>query len=188
MPPVWEESTNPIRQIGSIPRRPTIDTVATGAVRCGYQYTPVLVKNTNGKLTCVESGNANGSYLFGEDNTITLADIDSRRPIVVSGGYSGCRFRVFQTGKGQFTCMHIYNPGTASRLPHVADRYVGISNGKEIATLGSLGLAGPSGCDGVWFTCQLVSANTVRISRLEVGKTGNVLGQVVGMFPGHSFR
>ena len=188
--PVLGASAGAIRRIGAVPRNPTVDTTVPGEIRLKYQFAPAYIDSVAGLLTCLEShvdsDIANGSYLYGEDGIITIADINGSRPIVISGRYSGCKFRVFQTGPDAFTCMHIYNPGRHSTLPAVADRYMAAQRGIFIAELGSVGLALPGSVDSVWFACEIVAANIVQICRMSVDSRGSVVASSVGTYPGRN--
>ena len=181
-------SERSVRVIKRVPRAPALGVPVANFNKMSYLYMPVYVTNMGGLLSCQDasSGGANGSHLWGQDDEITIVDLNEERRTVVSGNYSGCLFKVFKTTPGHFVCMHIYNPGQNTGLLQISDRYIQAQNGTEIATIGSAGLVG-GGINSVWFICEMVSPDRVAISRMQVDTLGHVVRQNSGVYPGVNF-
>lgn len=63
--------------------------------------------------------NANAFYLLFEEGKSTLATLTRAHRIVIGGGYSGCLYSVYHTGRGDYKCIHTARPGGPN-----ADTYV----------------------------------------------------------------
>ena len=163
-----------------------MDRQVQGVSRVNYLYTPANVTLRGGRLSCDENSRGNGAYLYGVDNLTAIVDLNINCSVVVSGRYSGCVFRVVQTGPEAFVCLHIYNPGGNPTLLDDAERYVRSRGWRDIATLGSSGLVQPGRVDSVWFVCELSRPGAVRIARLDASSTGEIVNQFLGEFPGHN--
>ena len=176
----------------AVPRKPVSGLPIPGHDTVFYNQLPIYVTTFGGLLSCqnAQAGGGNGAFLYGEDDRITLADLNTNSQIVVSNNYSGCIFKVFRTGSGNFVCMHIYNSRRQTDLMRDADRYVEAQGGTEVATIGSANISGTvlsGGVDSVWFICEMITPFSVGISRIQVDGSGHAIRQDSGVYPGVNF-
>jgi hypothetical protein len=164
--------------VGSIPSRAATDAVISDSNKIRVMSTPIEATVESGRLSCVaSSGTAvpNGTYIHYKDGWCTVGDMDENQPIVVSGNFSGCWFMVYRSGHGQFKCMHVYRPAgpQADNLVTAAGHYAQAQGWQQLVQLGSTGLIkGP--VDQVWFVAQLRPYREIGVSRMCIGKQGQI--------------
>lgn len=148
------------------------------AAKYKYCLVSVTVSGTN-RLTCTYNTTiaVNGSYLFFQDNWATLCRMDTIRPIVVSGGFSGCAFKVYRGG-GAFFAAHIARPGGAGADANVTllDDYARQKGWQEVQAVPTSGVIGANpGATTVAIVSELTgnSIDTVRLALNNMGQTVN---------------
>jgi hypothetical protein len=102
--------------IGAQPAPPAAlpDISAGHAVQYKFTDTAAHITATN-RLTCPAAGGgaaANGRFLFLGSDLSTVAIIDASHPMIVSGGFAGCAYKVYQEPAPTNTiyCVHIDRP------------------------------------------------------------------------------
>jgi hypothetical protein len=144
-----------------------------------YLYTDMTAALTPGnRLTCPESaGAANGRYLHFQDSHATIAKISLSHPIVASGNFSGCAYKVYKHG-GDIYCTHIARPGGVGSDANVnlADDYAKQKGWTELQNIPTVGNIGTNGCSEVWVVSQLVG-NRIDSIRLNVNSQGVIVGK-----------
>jgi hypothetical protein len=114
------------------------------------------------RLVC-ETANSidiNGSYLHFEDDFSTVTKIDILRPIVMSGRFSGCAYKVFRHG-GIITCAHVARPAGREQeaIVGLMDSYAGQKGWEELQHISTMGYIGVNGCREVAIISQLRAGN-----------------------------
>jgi len=145
-----------------------------------YLYTDMAGALTaSNRLTCPEGagGNINGRYLHFQDSHATIAKLSVSHPIVASGNFSGCAYKVFKQG-GDIICAHIARPGGAGSDSNVnlVDDYARQKGWTELQHITTVGNIGTNGCSEVWVVSQLIG-NRVDSIRLNVNSQGVVVGK-----------
>jgi hypothetical protein len=182
MPVVADLASQTIIGFGAAPMSHLAnDTPLSSGHATKYKYCPVdITVSATNRLTCTQATGIaiKGSYLFFEDNWATVCRMDIIRPIVVSGGFSGCAFKVYRGG-GAFFAAHIARPSGASADANVAllDDYAGQKGWQEIQHVPTSGVVGANpAATAVAIVSQLIgnSIDTVRLALNNMGQTVNV--------------
>lgn len=173
--------------VGQMPDNATTSLDKTISETCRVKYNFVHMKasitgGTPPRLSCVGAADSldfNGSYLFFEDQWSTVANMDSNRRLVVSGKFSGCRWRVFRTQEaGVFKCAHIARPGGvgANALVSLITDGYGVQNQwilvHELDTAGHVGV---NGCVEVFVVSQLFPGQRIESIALDINNQGRVV-------------
>ena len=130
--------------------------------------------------SAVDSTTFNGNYLHYQDDQSTLAILDINRPLVASGNFSGCAYKVFRDTSGDhpvLLCAHIARPSSpnSDRLVNLIDAYAGNNSWEELQSIGTMGHIGSNNCTEVILVTQLLSVSIDTIL-LEVSNTGAIVG------------
>jgi hypothetical protein len=147
----------------------------SGTCLVNYNYVNMKASLTPGnRLQCepASSIDINGTYLHYRDYTSTITRIDVLRPIVVSGNFSGCAYKVYNHG-GILYCAHIARPngvGADANL-NLMDNYARQKGWQQIQHIPTAGYIGVNGCREVVVVSQLRgrSIDTVLVSVSNVG-------------------
>jgi hypothetical protein len=117
-----------------------------------------------------------GTCLHFADDWSTVTKIDVLRPIVVSGNFSGCAYKVFR-GEGAVICAHIARPGGVGADANVdlMDSYAQQKGWIEIQHMPTAGHIGQNGCTEVVAVSQLV-AGRIDTILLEINNQGLTVG------------
>lgn len=148
---------------------------------CRIAYASVQIKATITPTNCLSCPSArlspdfNGNYLHYQDSMTTVAQIDAVHPIVVSGNFSGCEYKVFNTGAG-VVCTHIARPhGVGSdALVTLMDGYAGQKGWIQLQDIKTVGYIG-GGCIEVIVVSQLRESGIDSIL-LKVRSDGSIMG------------
>lgn len=143
-----------------------------------YLYTDVAATLTgSNRLSCPEGGNANARYLHFQDSRATIAKLSQAFPIVASGNFSGCAYKVFKDGT-DVICAHIARPGGQGSDANVKlmDDYAQQKRWTELQHIQTVGNIGTNGCSEVWVVSQLIG-NRVDSIRLNVNSQGVIVGK-----------
>lgn len=150
---------------------------------CFVQYSYVNIRaelSASNRLSCVPatSIDINGTYLHFKDNTSTVTRMDILRPIVVSGNFSGCAYKVFREG-GILYCAHIARPGGTvgqqNANLNLMDNYAQQKGWEEIQHIPTAGhVNNANGCREVVIVSQL-KPNSVDSVLLEVNNMGLIV-------------
>lgn len=149
---------------------------------CLIDYSSVNMKasiSASNRLQCQsarDSADFNGNYLHFKDGKSTVAKLDIHRPIVVSGNFSGCAYKVFKTEDG-IVCAHIARPsGVGSdALVNLIDGYAGQKSWQQLQDIRTVGHVGNNGCTEVMLVSQL-RAGGVDTILLEISNVGLIVG------------
>jgi hypothetical protein len=173
-----------INSIGQIPRndQTTMDKEISLTTRVMYFFCHINASIAGTKLHCTAAASGpsfNGSYLHYKDDWSTVANMDVNRPLVVSGNFSGCMWKVFRSDQqGLFKCIHIYRGGTGS------DTLVNLVTGGHAVTqkwteIQALPTAGRivGAVKGVVVVSQLFS-NRIDTALLDLDNTNTVVNVV----------
>lgn len=151
---------------------------------CLIDYSSVHIKaliTPTNRLSCQaarDSIDFNGNYLHYKDGKTTIAKIDINRPIVVSGNFSGCAYKVFRDDNGMIICAHIARPGGvgADAVLNLMDGYAGQKGWAELVDIRTTNHIGQgNGCTEVVIVSQLRGGGIDSIL-LEVSNTGLIVG------------
>jgi hypothetical protein len=161
------------------------DTTISGTCRVKYNYVNVVaaLSGTN-RLSCTSTSgnNANGNYLFFEDDWSTVADMDAAHPIVVSGKFSGCMWKVYRTGVGQYKCVHIARPGgtESDALVNLISQGTAVQHSwLEVQSIATAGMIQPGLTNEVFLVSQyLPGTNRIKSVALAVSNQGLVVNHV----------
>jgi hypothetical protein len=162
-----------------------LDKTISDTCRVKYRFVHMnaSISGTN-RLTCVGAASSpvfNGSYLFFEDDWSTVANMDMNRKVVVSGKFSGCRWRVFRSQEmGVFKCTHIARPGgvgSDALVSLITDGY-GVQNQWALVhELSTAGRVGVNGCVEVFVVSQLFPGQRIDSIAIDVNNQGLVVGR-----------
>lgn len=121
---------------------------------------------------------ANGRYLHYQDGWSTLCKLDVHFPIVVSGNFSGCAYKVFKSAAGEIFCAHIARPGGAASDANVTllGDYATQKGWQEFQHISTVGQIGTGGCIELVMVSQLVGGRVDTI-RLNINNTGQVVAK-----------
>ena len=146
-----------------------------------YRYVNMVASDSNTRFSCAtadHSINSNGCYLHFQDDWSTMAPLDILRPVVASGNFSGCGYKVFRTGGGGFMCAHIARPNGPSsdaNMNLISD-YAAQKGWTEIRSFTTSGLVTVAGCSEVYIVSQLHPGHQyIQTIRLEVNNMGQTL-------------
>jgi hypothetical protein len=128
----------------------------------------------------VASTDINGSYLHYQDGWSTITKMDMLRPIVISGNFSGCAYKVFQA-MGLIICAHIARPNgpDAEQNVNYINDYAQQHGWIPIHTILTAGCIGQRGCSEVVVVSQLMRGNQVESIRLEINSLGQTVGKTI---------
>lgn len=143
------------------------------AVKYKYCNAAITVSGAN-RLTCTRatSININGTYLFFEDNWTTVCRMDALRPIVVSGSFSGCLFKIFRGG-GAFYAAHIARPNiTPDANVVLIDDYADQKGWTEVQQVPSSGVIANYDAANTVIMVSEYNGNSIDTVRLAVNNLG----------------
>ncbi|MGH7551482.1 MAG: hypothetical protein ACREMQ_00465 [Longimicrobiales bacterium] len=146
-----------------------------------YLFTDMAATLTaSNRLSCPEAtaGSAtNGRYLHFQDSHGTVAKVSISHPVVASGNFSGCAYKVYKDG-GDIYCVHIARPGGKGSDANVnlADDYAKQKGWTELQHIPTVGNIGTNGCSEVWVVSQLLG-NRLDSIRLNVSSAGMIVGK-----------
>lgn len=131
------------------------------------------------RLSCqsaVKSDDFNGNYLHFEDHKITIAEMDERRPIVASGNFSGCTYKVFKVGD-RIICAHIARPAgpDTDELVTLMDEYAAQNNWKQLQEIETKGYIGINEYSEVFIVSQLKD-RCIESIMMKLDNTGLSIG------------
>ncbi|WP_338844988.1 hypothetical protein V8J88_14990 [Massilia sp. W12] len=150
-----------------------------------YYYVTVSASATN-RLACAisDQGEANGVYLQYKDYASTIAKISGLQPVMVSGGFSGCRYKIF-SHNGQYYCAHISRPsdganteGAREACVNLMDNYATQKGWTELQSIGTTGYIGQNGCAEVVVVSQLFD-DRIDTLVLQVDNRGMIVGDAL---------
>lgn len=174
--------------IHGIGRKPMIpdpgkDEDLSGTHRIKYYYydVDVIITSTETRrLRCqgaelLHGGNAR--YIQFEVNYTTIAEMDYAHPILLSGNFSGCAYKLFRGNSNEIIGAHIDRPkGKGSdALVALADDYANQKNWKELLHIPTRGHIGQGGCTEVYIVSER-KLNTVQSILLMISSQGLVVG------------
>lgn len=146
---------------------------------CKIENFSVLMKATltgSNRLSCAEAVGLdfNGNYLHFKDNCSTIANMDVNRRLVVSGNFSGCMYKIYNTGNGAFKCAHIARPAGAgaNSLVQLMDIYAGQQHWPTVRAVPTAGLIGVNNCAEVIIVSYLITNKRIETVRLQVNNQG----------------
>lgn len=145
-----------------------------------YLYSDMAATLTpSNRLSCPKGAGAgvNGRYLHFQDSYATIAKLSVSHPIVASGNFSGCAFKVFKGG-GEIICAHIARPSGKGSDANVrlVDDYARQKGWTELQHIQTAGNIGANGCSEVWVVSQLIG-NRVDTIRINVNSQGVIVGK-----------
>ncbi len=159
---------------------------------CRVMYSFVHMNATlsgGNRLSCGEaqvSANFNGSYLHFKDNWSTIANMDINRPIVASGNFSGCAYKVFRSEQAaMFKCAHIARPAGAGSdaLVGLMTSYAGQKQWTELQSITTAGHIGVNGCAEVFIVSQLFLNQRIDTVMLDINNQGLTVGSTLVSTP-----
>jgi hypothetical protein len=161
------------------------DNTVSATCRVKYNYVKVVaaLSGTN-RLSCTSSSgnNTNGNYLFFEDDWSTVAEMDATHPIVVSGKFSGCMWKVYRTGIGQYKGVHIARPGGigSDALVNLISQGTAVQHSwVEVQSIATAGMVQPGVTNEVFVVSQYLPAtNRIKSVALGVNSQGLVVNHV----------
>ena len=161
------------------------DSTISGTCRVKNNYVNMVaaLSGTN-RLGCTSSNgqNTNGNYLFFEDDWSTVAEMDATHPLVVSGKFSGCLWKVFRSGVGQYKCVHIARPGGAESdaLVDLITQGTAVQHQwVEIQAIPTTGMIQPGVTNEVFIVSQYLPATgRIKSVALAVNNQGLVVNHV----------
>ncbi len=110
---------------------------------------------------------SNGTYLGYDEKLATVTKIDILHPIVVSGNFSGCAYKVFQSSDFVY-CVHISRIGGkfSERNVTLMDDYAKQKGWIEIQNIPTSGVKAEFGAESIAIVSQLVGGriDTVRLA------------------------
>ncbi len=126
----------------------------------------------------LDSLSFNASYLFFEDSRATVATMDVNRRIVISGGYGGCLYQVYNLGNGVFKCCHIARPAGVGAEANVnlMNNYARQAGWTLLQTVPTVGLIGNNNCQQVMTVSQITPNRRIETVRIQVGVMGVIVG------------
>ncbi|KAA6458634.1 hypothetical protein DYQ86_18935 [Acidobacteria bacterium AB60] len=171
--------------VGAMPdSTAAVDNDISGTCRVKYKYadSAMALSGTN-RLSCAPApAGANGRYLFFQDDWTTAADMDATHPIVVSGKFSGCMWKVYRTGVGQYKCLHIARPGGAESdlLVQLVTQGTAVQHKwVEVQSIGTAGMIQPGVTNEVFLVSQFVPGTSrIKSVALAVNNQGMVVNHV----------
>lgn len=145
-----------------------------------YLYTDMAATITpSNRLSCpsADTNPANGRYLHFKDSHATVAKVGVGHPIVASGNFSGCAYKVYKDG-GDIYCAHIARPAGVGSDANVslADDYARQKGWTELASIPTAGNINVGGCSEVWVVSQLIG-NRLDTIRLNVNSQGMIVAR-----------
>jgi hypothetical protein len=173
--------------VGGMPDSNTaVENEISGTCRVKHKYSDaaVTLSGTN-RLTCAPAPNGaqvNGRYLFFQDDWTTAVDMDATHPIIVSGKFSGCMWKVFRTGVGQYKCVHIARPGGAGSdaLVNLVSQGTAVQHQwVEVQTIPTAGMIQPGVTNEVFLVGQYFpGTGRIKSVALAVNSQGLVVNHV----------
>lgn len=155
----------------------------TCRVKYNFVHMNASISGTN-RLNCAGAATSmgfNGSYLFFQDEWSTVANMDINRTIVVSGKFSGCKWKVFKTGTpGELKCAHIARPGgvgSDALVSLITDGYGVQNKWTQVQELATAGHVGVNGCVEVFVVSQLFPGQRVDSIAIDINNQGLIVGR-----------
>lgn len=176
--------------IGAKPPSNEESKFGTVSSECRIEYSSVHMKaeiTPSNRLSCQSALNSpdfNGNYLHFKDGTITIAEMDEKHPIVASGNFSGCTYKVFKTGDGtalkagdKIICAHIARPSgpDANELVALMDKYAKQNKWIQLQEIKTAGYIEVNNCSELFIVSRLKDENIESIM-LKLDRTGSSIG------------
>lgn len=183
--------------VGSKPDSGDTNAMSVISATHNLKHLSVHMKATitpGGRLSCVgaeRSSDFNGNYVHYADGFATAGAMDMNRPLVVSGNFSGCLWKVYRAPPEGVTdgryagykCVHIARPGGANSdaLVIKVNAYAQTAGWTEIHAVPTAGFLPPQG--EIMMVTQFFPNVRIDTVRLQISNAGIIVGKTLFSTP-----
>lgn len=152
----------------------------TRRLKYSFVHTNATVNTASARLSFIDAKNSinfNSGYIHFQDDWTTCGTLDVNRRLVASGNFSGCTYKVFASGSGAFTCMHIARPSGvgANALVTLADDYATQMKWTLVREVKTTGHIGVNGCTEIFLISYLSPNRQIRTERIDLNNQGLIV-------------
>lgn len=153
---------------------------ATHRLKNSFVHSKATVNTGSNRLSFVDAASSidfNSGYIHFQDDWTTCGTLDVNRRLVASGNFSGCTYKVFNSGSGAFTCLHIARPSgkDADALVVLADDYAAQKKWTLVREVKTVGYIGVNGCKEIFLISYLSPNRQIHTIRVNLNNQGLIV-------------